>query len=169
MPEITLVQINDSYAYLYEHPEAFATVEGTSIGCAGGYARIASLLGRWRSEAQVLFLDCGDTLHGTWPAVATAGAILPPLLNRLGLAAMSGHWEFAYGPAGFQERAHALDYPVLACNVYDEHSGAPPFSLIVSSRWVAAAWASSAWPATSSTRPCRPTSVRAPISPWVSR
>lgn len=127
MPEITLVQINDSHAYLYEHPEAFATGRGTVYRTAGGYARIASLLARWRADAEILFLDCGDTLHGTWPAVESGGVILPPLLNRLGIAAMTGHWEFAYGPAGFQERSRALDYPVLACNVYDERSGAPLF------------------------------------------
>ncbi|RCN58636.1 bifunctional metallophosphatase/5'-nucleotidase [Acidiferrobacter thiooxydans] len=128
MAEITLVQINDSHAYLYEHPEAFAGAGGTVYRNAGGYARIATLLSRWRRTAPVLFLDCGDTLHGTWPAVATHGALLPPLLNRLGIAAMTGHWEFAYGPKGFQDRARALDYPVLACNVYDERSGASLFS-----------------------------------------
>ncbi len=128
MPEMTLVQINDSHAYLYEHPEAFASAGGTVYRNAGGYARLATLLATWRQGAPVLFLDWGDTLHGTWPVVATQGALLPPLLNRLGIAAMTGHWEFAYGPRGFRDRARALDYPVLACNVYDERSGAPLFS-----------------------------------------
>lgn len=128
MSEVTLVQINDSHAYLYDHPEAFSGPHGTVYRQAGGYARIARLLGQWRRERALLFLDCGDTLHGTYPAVKTGGALLVPLLNRLGIEAMTGHWEFAYGPAGFQERARELHYPVLACNVFDQRSGAPLFA-----------------------------------------
>ncbi|MHB1460882.1 MAG: bifunctional metallophosphatase/5'-nucleotidase [Armatimonadota bacterium] len=43
-----------------------------------------------------------------------------PILNSLGLDAMTAHWEFAYGPAIFKQRAAELSYPVLAINVYDQ-------------------------------------------------
>ncbi len=132
MGEFTLIQINDSHAYLYGHPEAFAGPQGVTYREAGGYARIRTLVSALQRQRECLFLDCGDTLHGTRAAVASRGRILVPLLNRLGIQAMTGHWEFAYGPAGFHEIAQELSYPVLACNVYDERTGAslfPPYAL----------------------------------------
>ena len=33
---------------------------------------------------------------------------------------MTAHWEFAYGPATFKQRAAELGYPMLAINVYDQ-------------------------------------------------
>jgi 2',3'-cyclic-nucleotide 2'-phosphodiesterase (5'-nucleotidase family) len=38
----------------------------------------------------------------------------------LGLDAMTAHWEFAYGPETFKQRAAELSYPMLAINVYDQ-------------------------------------------------
>ncbi len=43
-----------------------------------------------------------------------------PVLNSLGLDAMTAHWEFAYGPANFKQRAAELGYPMLAINIYDQ-------------------------------------------------
>jgi 2',3'-cyclic-nucleotide 2'-phosphodiesterase (5'-nucleotidase family) len=93
-----------------------------SIVLRGGYARIATLVKQIRAESQgrVLFCDCGDTLHGTYPALKTQGQVLIPVLNSLGLDAMTAHWEFAYGPATFKQRAAELGYPMLAVNVYDQ-------------------------------------------------
>ena len=72
------------------------------------------------NQGRVLFCDCGDTLHGTYPAIKTQGQALIPILNSLGLDAMTAHWEFAYGPATFKQRAAELCYPMLAINVYDQ-------------------------------------------------
>jgi 2',3'-cyclic-nucleotide 2'-phosphodiesterase (5'-nucleotidase family) len=55
-----------------------------------------------------------------------------PVLNSLGLAGMTGHWDFAYGPARLQELASRLTYPMLAVNCYHEDSQKrvfPAFSL----------------------------------------
>ena len=41
-----------------------------------------------------------------------------PVLNSLGLDAMTAHWEFAYGPKVFKQRAAELSYPMLAINVF---------------------------------------------------
>jgi 2',3'-cyclic-nucleotide 2'-phosphodiesterase (5'-nucleotidase family) len=89
---------------------------------AGGYARIAAIVKQIRAanQGRVLFCDCGDTLHGTYPALKTQGEALIPILNSLGLDAMTAHWEFAYGPATFKQRATELGYPMLAINVYDK-------------------------------------------------
>jgi len=43
-----------------------------------------------------------------------------PVLNSLGIDAMTAHWEFAYGPETFKQRAAELDYPMLAINVFDQ-------------------------------------------------
>lgn len=126
---LTLLQLNDVHAYLEPHPEVFWGPGGPEFRTAGGYARIAGLVDRVRSECggRVLLLDCGDTLHGTAPAVRTRGAALVPVLNALGIGAMTAHWDFAYGPARLRELAGELEYPVLALNCYEKGSGRRPF------------------------------------------
>lgn len=87
---------------------------------------------RAANQQRVLFCDCGDTLHGTYPAVKTQGQAMIPVLNALGLDAMTAHWEFAYGPATFTQRAAELGYPMLAINVYEQATQErlfPPYSV----------------------------------------
>ncbi|MEN6341064.1 MAG: bifunctional metallophosphatase/5'-nucleotidase [Methanospirillum sp.] len=126
---LALLQLNDTHAYLEPHPEVFWEAAGPTIRTAGGYARIAALVSRVREETggKALLLDCGDTLHGTAPAVKTRGAAMVPVLNALGIAAMTGHWDFAYGPTRLHELAARLDYPFLALNCYDRTTGSRPF------------------------------------------
>lgn len=121
----TLVQMNDLHGYLEQHQEHFWQGNQAVYRLAGGISRIATLVKQLRSESQekFLFADCGDTLHGTYPAVKTQGRALIPILNSLGLVAMTAHWEFAYGPKVFKERAAELNYPMLACNVREKETG----------------------------------------------
>ncbi len=123
---LTIVQINDSHAYLETHPELFWEKAQAVYQPAGGYARIAAKLKQIRAEnpGQVLFLDGGDTFHGTYPALETKGQGLVPILNALAPAAMTAHWEFAYTPTGFKSLTEKLNYPMLAINVYEKESGA---------------------------------------------
>ena len=120
---LVIIQLNDSHAYFDLHQEIFWKGQREDYRPAGGYARIATLLKQFRAESpeQVLFCDCGDTFHGTYPALTTQGQALVPVLNSLGPDAMTAHWEFAYGPKVFKELTSRLDYPVLAINVY--HTG----------------------------------------------
>jgi S-sulfosulfanyl-L-cysteine sulfohydrolase len=92
---------------------------------AGGYDRIANLLRQIREEAEgrVFFADCGDTFHGTYPQTASDGQALIPVMNALGIDAMTMHWEFAFGPKRWLELAGQLNYPPLAINIYDQRSG----------------------------------------------
>ncbi len=131
---LTVIQLNDSHAYFDLHQEMLWQGGQAIYRPAGGYARIATLVKQMRAANQerVLFCDCGDTLHGTYPALKTQGKALIPILNSLGLDAMTAHWEFAYGPATFKQRAAELGYPVLAINVFDQATKErffPPYSV----------------------------------------
>ncbi|MDO9087567.1 MAG: bifunctional metallophosphatase/5'-nucleotidase [Anaerolineaceae bacterium] len=119
---LTVLQLNDSHAYCDLHQEMFWQGGQAVYRPAGGFARIATIVKKIRTANQesTLFCDCGDTLHGTHPAQKTQGEALIPILNSLGLEAMTAHWEFAYGPETFKKCAAKLNYPMLAINVYDQ-------------------------------------------------
>jgi len=119
---LTIVQMNDTHAYFDIHQEMFWQGDHAVYRHAGGYARIATIVKQIRTESQgnCLFCDCGDTLHGTYPAMDTQGQAMIPILNSLRLDAMTAHWEFAFGPAIFNRRVTELNYPMLAINVYDK-------------------------------------------------
>ena len=119
---LTIVQMNDTHAYFDIHQEMFWQGNHAEYRKAGGYARIATIVKQIRDESQgnCLFCDCGDTLHGTYPALDTQGQAMIPILNSLGLDAMTAHWEFAFGPEVFKQRLAELNYPMLAINVYDK-------------------------------------------------
>ena len=126
---LSIVQMNDSHAYFDLHQEMFWQGDHVVYRPAGGYARIAAIVKQIRAESQghILFCDCGDTLHGTYPALDTQGQALIPILNSLGLDAMTAHWEFAYGPKVFNQRVAELNYPMLANNVYDKETKKPVY------------------------------------------
>ncbi|MHB8057989.1 MAG: bifunctional metallophosphatase/5'-nucleotidase [Desulfuromonadaceae bacterium] len=131
---LTVMQLNDSHAYFDLHQEMFWLGSQALYRPAGGYARIATIVKQIRTESRgdTLFCDCGDTLHGTYPAQITQGQTMVPVLNALVLDAMTAHWEFAYGPAAFQQLAAELNYPMLAINVYDQATKKrffPPYSV----------------------------------------
>lgn len=119
---LTVIQLNDSHAYFDLHQELFWQGGQAVYRPVGGYARIATLIKQIRAAnpERVLFCDCGDTFQGTYPAQSTEGQAMVPVLNSLGLDAMTAHWEFAYGPVTFKQRAAELSYPMLAINVYDQ-------------------------------------------------
>lgn len=123
--KVTLLQINDTHGYLDLHLEWMAGPRQPVYRAVGGFARIATLVRRIRDDTQgrVLFCDNGDTFHGTYPVVTSQGEIVVPILNQLGLNAMTVHWDFAYGPKHLQSLASRLNYPVLAINVYDTKTG----------------------------------------------
>jgi 2',3'-cyclic-nucleotide 2'-phosphodiesterase (5'-nucleotidase family) len=119
---LTIMQLNDTHAYIDLHSEMFVEDGGEHYRNAGGFARIATLFKQAQTQnpGGVLMLDNGDTFHGTLPAVASEGEALIPIVNALGLDAMTAHWEFAYGPAQFEKIVGQLDYPMLAANCFQE-------------------------------------------------
>lgn len=129
MAHLTLLQLNDLHGYLEPHPEMVRTGGGWRFERLGGLARIASIFAAARVETggAALTLDNGDTFHGSYVALQSKGEALVPLMNALKIDAMTAHWEFAYGPAGFAALAAQLDYPVLAANVFRKSDGVPAF------------------------------------------
>src|SRR5665647_2692515 len=126
---LTIVQMNDSHAYFDLHQEMFWQGDHAVYRPAGGYARIATIVKQIQaaSQGRTLFCDCGDTMHGTYPALETQGQALVPVLNSLGLDAMTAHWEFAYGPKVFNQRVAELNYPMLANNIFDKVTKKPVY------------------------------------------
>lgn len=123
---LTLLQQNDTHAYFELHNELFWEQGKAVYRKVGGYARIATLVKQVKAEHpnQVLYFDCGDAIHGTYSAVSTKGASTVRVLNKLGIDALTPHWEFAYGPKEFKKRATEMNFPVLACNIYDKSTNA---------------------------------------------
>lgn len=127
---LTIFQMNDTHGYVEPHRELVWDAHQPRFPVLGGYARIKSLLEKARLEnpGGVIALDNGDTFHGTYPAVASKGFGLVPLVNELRLDAMTAHWEFAWGPQHFLELARKLDHQVLAANCYEIGTGERPFA-----------------------------------------
>ena len=97
--ELTILQMNDSHGYMDMHQELFWKSDHAIYRPAGGYARITNIFNEIKEKNKNnLILDCGDTIHGTYPIVKCKGKDLIPILNNLEFDAMTAHWEFAYGP-----------------------------------------------------------------------
>ena len=129
---LTLLQLNDTHAYLEPHPEVFWEAGGSRVP-DGGRVRPDCRAGR-RARAETggraLLLDCGDTLHGTAPAVKTRGAAMVPVLNSLGIAAMTAHWDFAYGPARLRELATRARLPRARAELLRPRERGPAVSAV---------------------------------------
>lgn len=126
---LTILQLNDLHGYTRPHPELVRPDGTWTMTELGGLSRIAGLFEHVRHETggAVLALDNGDTFHGTHLAVDSRGHALVPMMNRLGLDAMTLHWEFAYTPAGVRDLARRLAYPMLAINCFEQDGGGLEF------------------------------------------
>lgn len=90
-------------------------------GRMGGFAHLKTLVDRLRADAgpgNCLLLDGGDLWQGSGLAAATAGADMVAVANLLGIAAMTGHWEFTYGEAALRRNIARFDGEFLAQNVF---------------------------------------------------
>lgn len=97
--------------------------DGESVG---GFARIATLVEAIRRQHpdSVLWLDGGDTWHGTPLANLFAGSPVVEALNEAGIDAMVlGNHDFNFGQAVLAQRAAEAAFPVLSANVVREEGG----------------------------------------------
>lgn len=128
--QLSIVFVNDVHGYIQTHPELFYDGPKEVVKPAGGYDRIASYIKEVRTKnPNTLVFDGGDTFHGTLPLLDSKGEAIVPVLNKLGFAAMVGHWDFAYGPGQVKNLAKQLNYPILGLNVHEQNDGLflPPY------------------------------------------
>lgn len=118
----TLIQQNDTHGCLELHNELFWGSEGPSLKKTGGFSRISRYVKDLKSNNDnVLFLDGGDLFHGTLPLVASKGAAILPILQKMNLDGfVPGNWDYAYGKTQLRDLAESLPFPALACNVTDD-------------------------------------------------
>jgi sulfur-oxidizing protein SoxB len=100
-------------------------------GKVGGYAHLATLVKRMRSERPgALLLDGGDTWQGSGTSLWTRGLDMVRAQLELGVDVMTGHWEFTYGMDRVRE---LVDGPMkgriefVAQNVATQDFGDPVF------------------------------------------
>ncbi len=90
-------------------------------GRLGGFAHLKTLIDWLRAEAgpgRSLLLDGGDLWQGSGLAHALKGRDMVEAANLLGIAAMTGHWEFTYGEKGVRDNLEQFKGEFLAQNVF---------------------------------------------------
>ncbi len=112
---VTIVHINDVHANVAETDKQI------------GYAKIAGFVEQTRAaNPNTLFLDAGDVIAGNPYASIDRGLGFVPILNTLGLNAMTaGNSEFAYGSEHLRKFADGLNYPLLVDNMVSRETGKP--------------------------------------------
>jgi 5'-nucleotidase/UDP-sugar diphosphatase len=92
-------------------------------GCAGGAARLATLVARERQIADAdqrahITLDAGDQFMGSLFYTHWRGDAELAVLRAIGFDAMAvGNHEFDHGPANFARFVAAAPFPVVAANI----------------------------------------------------
>ena len=90
----------DAHAFTFLDFEAAAQ----SYGKVGGFAHMATLIKQLKaSRPGALLLDGGDTWQGSATALWTNGQDMVDASLALGVAVMTGHWEFTLGAKRVQE------------------------------------------------------------------
>jgi sulfur-oxidizing protein SoxB len=90
-------------------------------GRMGGFAHLATLIARLRSEAgpaNTLLLDGGDTWQGSFIAHNSKGEAMVDLANTLGVDAMTSHFEMTYGEEKFRANLTKFKGEYIAQNVF---------------------------------------------------
>lgn len=87
-----------------------------------GFARVSTVVKSLReAEENVLFLDAGDTIHGTTFATLSKGESIVRLLNIMKLDALSpGNHDFNYGQKRLKELEEMAEFDIVSANVIDE-------------------------------------------------
>ncbi|HKJ71451.1 MAG TPA: thiosulfohydrolase SoxB [Gammaproteobacteria bacterium] len=98
-------------------------------GKMGGFAHLQTLVNRYRAErdGKTLLLDGGDTWQGSATSLWTNALDMVKATNKLGVDAMTGHWEFTYGSDRVRELIDGgmLDMDFVAHNITDSTWGDP--------------------------------------------
>ena len=115
-------------------PEAYAlthtdfTALAKTYGRMGGMDRVATVVNAIRADRpEAILLDGGDTWHGSMTSLITKGQDVVDVMNKLGVEAMTSHWEWTFGTERVQEIVEGLPFPFLGQNIFDAEWDEPAF------------------------------------------
>jgi sulfur-oxidizing protein SoxB len=115
-------------------PEAYAltyedfTSLGKAYGKMGGMDRVATVVKSIRADRpEAIILDGGDTWHGSMTSLLTKGQDVVNVMNKLGVEAMTSHWEWTLGTERVTEIVEALPFPFLGQNIFEAEWNEPAF------------------------------------------
>ena len=125
--DLRILWTNDTHGYLTplyhrEEGDDLFVQRAKSEGKVGGFAYIASIVKRQRGELpdRTLFLDSGDTWHGTVVPVRLAGAPVVEVMNAMGYDAMvPGNVEMFYDQETLEKLFASAKFPIVVANLYD--------------------------------------------------
>ncbi|WP_193171824.1 thiosulfohydrolase SoxB [Nisaea nitritireducens] len=133
-PHISGKKFLDTYGLKAGTPEAYALTSEDFVALAreygqiGGFDRVSTVLKSIRADRpDALFLDGGDTWHGSMTALRTAGQDMVNVMNALKPDAMTSHWEFTYGIDRVTEIVDELPFPFLGANIFDSEWNEPAY------------------------------------------
>ena len=94
-----------------------------------GLARVSTIVKEVRAEdPNVIFLDAGDTIHGTVFAALTKGASVVRVMNEMGYDAMTtGNHDYNYGLDRLEKLQSTMNFPVIVSNVTYKDTGEKAF------------------------------------------
>ena len=89
-------------------------------GRVGGLDRMATVIKAIRADRpDAIFLDGGDTWHGSYTCLQTQGQDMVNVMNALQPDAMTFHWEFTLGSDRVAELVESLPFAALGQNIFD--------------------------------------------------
>jgi len=94
-----------------------------------GLARVSTIVKDVRKEdPNVLFLDAGDTVHGTVYAALSTGESVVKVMNVMGYDAMTtGNHDYNYGLDRIENLQNTMNFPVIVSNVTYKDTGEKVF------------------------------------------
>jgi S-sulfosulfanyl-L-cysteine sulfohydrolase len=126
VPHVTGADFRRLYGIADGSPSAYAltyddfTALARGYGRVGGLDRMATVINGIRAaRPDALLLDGGDTWHGSYTVLKTAGQDMVNVMNALKPDAMTFHWEFTLGSDRVAEIIEGLPFAALGQNIFD--------------------------------------------------
>ena len=110
-------QSAEAYAFTYKDFPKLAD----QYGKLGGFSYLKTLIDQLRQDygaERTLLLDGGDSWQGSATALWTNGLEMVQANNLLGVDIATGHWEFTYEPAVFQNNLKEFAGEFIAQNIF---------------------------------------------------
>ncbi len=118
---LTIVHVNDVHGRVEENPGAtFPEL---------GFAKLKTKVDMLREEdSNLLFLNAGDSFHGTTIVNLTSGEQMVEMMNIMGFDAMTpGNHDFNYGYEQLMKLKGMAEFPILGANIVHEANGESDF------------------------------------------